>query len=356
MAATTGTACLLFLVLLFPAVLSLPSASSPYLSPTTIFQNYQNMLTNFKIFIYDRPFDANESPAASIFYNSLIRSRFLTDDPSQADLFFVPFSAGTSPRALSRLIRNLRNTYPYWNRTLGADHFFLSPAGIDYSSDRNVLELKKNSVQISLFPVVSGLFIPHKDITLPPLNLRDTQLFHGPIDSENSTSFLAYLRWDETTEPNLANELKGCSDFLVEEKSSPRLSNYDGTLSKFCLFLYHGEVTGLVDAMARGCVPVIIVDRPVQDLPLMDVLRWSDLSLLVAAPSSGGGADRLKEVLNGVSEEKYESMRELGMAASKHLVWNEEQPQPLDAFHMVMYQLWLRRHVIRYARRELIDS
>lgn len=311
------------------------SYSSPYVSPTTLPQNYENMVTSFKIFVYSsKPFSFPDAPA-SLFYNSLLRSPFLTQNADEAHLFLLPFSPDTSTRSLARLVRELRNTYPYWNRTLGADHFFVSPNGIDYSSDRNTLELKKNSVQISLFPVVSGYFIPHKDITLPPLSTSPIQ--------ENSTtfSFLGHLKWDGKTEPNLVKELKLDADFLVEEK-------LEKSNSKFCLFLYHGDVSGIVGAMASGCVPVIIVDRPIQDLPLMDILRWSDFGLLVA-----GGAGRLKELLLDVSEEKYAEMRKLGVAASKHLVWNEE-PQPLDAFHMVMYQLWLRRHAVRYARRELV--
>jgi folylpolyglutamate synthase len=59
--------------------------------------------------------------------------------------------------------------FPYWNRTLGADHFYVSCAGLGYESDRNLVELKKNSVQISCFPTTEGRFVPHKDITFPPL-------------------------------------------------------------------------------------------------------------------------------------------------------------------------------------------
>lgn len=151
-------------------------------------------------------------------------------------------------------------------------------------------------------------------------------------------------------ESNFTEELKKDADFLVdiERDSLDQVGNIK--TSKFCLLFYGGDVAWMVEAMALGCVPVVIVDRPIQDLPLMDVLRWSDLSLLL---STRGGAKRLKEVLNSVSEEKYGGMKRMASAASKHLVWNEE-PQPLDAFHMVIYQLWLRRHTIRYARRESV--
>ncbi|XP_042013465.1 probable glycosyltransferase At3g07620 [Salvia splendens] len=336
---------------IFLALLLLPpstAAPSPYLSPTTLLHNYQNMLTTFKVFICTpyTPFEFPDVPA-SLFYNSLLRSPFLTHNPEEAHLFFVPFSPDISTRSMARVVRELRTDFPYWNRTLGADHFFLSPAGIDYSSDRNILELKKNSIQISVFPVVSGYFIPHKDITLPPSVRSPLDLFHG---AENSTkaSILGYLRWDGETELNLVTELKLDSDFVIEEKSKQLESSRSFRESKFCLFLYHGEVDGIVEAMASGCVPVVIVNRPIQDLPLMDVLKWSDLALVVAVPHSG--AKRLKQILSEVSEEKIAEMREMIVAASKHLVWNEEA-QAMDAFNMLMYQLWLRRHAIRYARR-----
>ncbi|KAL1541188.1 putative glycosyltransferase [Salvia divinorum] len=337
---------------LFLAVHLLPpcsaAAPSPYLSPTTLLLNYQNMLTTFKIFICTpyTPFEFPDAPA-SLFYNSLLRSPFLTLNPAEAHLFFVPFSPYISTRSMARVVRELRSDFPYWNRTLGADHFFVSPAGIDYSSDRNILELKKNSIQISVFPVVSGYFIPHKDITLPPSAGSPLDLFHG-AENSTKTSILGYLRWDGKTELNLVNELKLDSDFVIEDKSKQLESSRSFRESKFCLFLYHGEVARIVEAMASGCVPVVIVDRPVQDLPLMDVLRWSDLALVVAVPHSG--AKRLKQILSEVSEEKIAEMREMVVAASKHLVWNEEA-QAMDAFNMLMYQLWLRRHAVRYARR-----
>ncbi|KAK9047936.1 hypothetical protein SSX86_033102 [Deinandra increscens subsp. villosa] len=97
----------------------------------------------------------------SNFYQSLLLSPFVTQDPFHAHLFFLPFPYSISTRNLARLIRNIRVTFPFWNRTLGADHFYLSSAGLDSSSDRNVVELKKNFVQISCFPASSGLFIPH---------------------------------------------------------------------------------------------------------------------------------------------------------------------------------------------------
>lgn len=39
----------------------------------------------------------------------------------------------------------------------------------------------------------------------------------------------------------------------------------------------------------------------------------------------------------------------LSVDASKHFQWNQP-PLPFDAFNTIMYQLWLRRHTVRYVR------
>ncbi|KAK9078078.1 hypothetical protein SSX86_002135 [Deinandra increscens subsp. villosa] len=126
------------------------------------------MLHSFKIFLYPPPPPSSTgaplftTTQESNFYQSLLLSPFVIQDPSHAHLFFLPFPSSISTHNLARLIRNIRVTFPFWNRTLGAHHFYLSSVGVDSSSDRNVVELKKNSVQISCFPASSGLLIPHR--------------------------------------------------------------------------------------------------------------------------------------------------------------------------------------------------
>ncbi|XP_048139679.1 probable glycosyltransferase At5g03795 [Rhodamnia argentea] len=118
-------------------------------------------------------------------------------------------------------------------------------------------------------------------------------------------------------------------------------------MSEFCLFDYGGDVSGIRDAMRLGCVVGVITDRPIQDLPLIDVLRWQEM----AVAGGGGGAEGVKRALREMTREHVERMRGSCVAASRHFAWNQS-PQLLDAFHMVVYQLWLRRHSIRDARRE----
>ncbi|KAI3793308.1 hypothetical protein L1987_35925 [Smallanthus sonchifolius] len=337
---------ILLLLALTGNVLSEYTPTSLYLSPKTISSNYDRMLQSFKIFVYPPP-PSTQTPLfttrqESHFYTSLLHSPFLTEDPSQAHLFFVPFPSSISTRNLARLIRNIRTNFPFWNRTLGADHFYLSAAGVDSSSDRNVVELKKNSIQISCFPTSSGLFIPHKDVTLPPVHS-----FQATPSVNVTPAFLGYMNLTDQIPYSLISEINDHPDFKVEhELANTKVKLKFTKSSRFCLFVYGSDMTWMVEAMALRCVPVVITDRPIQDLPLMDVIDWSEMAVFV---SSRGGAKGLKRVLDGMEKSRYERMMESGVAGAQHLGWNAEA-QAHDAFHMVVYQLWLRRHTIRYAR------
>ncbi|KDP44873.1 hypothetical protein JCGZ_01373 [Jatropha curcas] len=340
--------CFSFFTLLFLHSQSAIGSVSVYLSPNILFPNYQNMLKSFRIYIYTpaRPLSF-ASPVESLFFSSLQNSPFVAQNPEEAHLFFVPFASGISTRSIAHVIRDLRMDFPYWNRTLGADHFYVSCSGLGYESDRNLVELKKNSVQISCFPAPEGKFVPHKDITLPPPVYSLSA--HPP---RNKTArYRGFVKHNGVKESALINDLRNASDFLVEAEPSDEKTLADRLASsEFCLFEYGADISGIGKALHFGCIPVVITDHPMQDLPLMDVLRWQEIAVFVGSNSLN--ISGLKRVMDRTCEgDTSEGMRKLGAAASMHLVWNE-MPEPYDSFHMVMYQLWLRRHAIRYARRE----
>ncbi|XP_021901092.1 probable glycosyltransferase At5g03795 [Carica papaya] len=299
-----------FALFFFTFFLFSSSSSSLYLSPTTLFLGYQKM----------RKPTSSSSP--------------------------LPFS-NLSTRSISRAVAELRALFPYWNRTLGADHFLISCSGLGRYGDRNVIELNKNSVIVSCFPTRPGNFIPHKDITLPPLAAN--------LARRAGTGFLKYLGYVRSgwvKDPTWVKRLASHADILVESEPSDS-STYEERLtgSRFCLFEYEaGDVSPLGETMRFGWVPVLIADRPKQDLLLMDVLTWQKLAVFVGSTS---GVQELKSVLSHAMEGLYDELRESCMAASKHLEWNGK-PQLHDAFHMLMYQLWIRRHTIRCVQREWV--
>ncbi|PNY06650.1 putative glycosyltransferase, partial [Trifolium pratense] len=226
-----------------------------------------------------------------MFYSSLQNSSYLTQQPQQAHLFFLPFSSNISTRSLARLVSRIRKEFPYWNRSLGADHFYLSCAGISNSNDRNIVELKKNAVQITCFPTRCHSFVPHKDITLPPvINVHAPfKNLHAPV------------------------KLGGGGEFCVVEYGN-------------------SEVLWIGEAMRLGCVPVVVTEGTMNDMPFMDVLKWKEMAVFVKS-----------DVKNVTWRERHQNMRRLGVVARKHLRWNRPS-LPFDAFNTVMFQLWLRRH------------
>ncbi|XP_010691565.2 probable glycosyltransferase At5g11130 [Beta vulgaris subsp. vulgaris] len=350
----------LLLLFLLHSPLTTTANSTVYLSKTTFFSDYSKMLTHLKIFIYPLPLQQqqqqqqNNTTIFSLLHNSLLTSNFLTLNPNEATLFFLPFLP-TSTRSLSRHIDHIRTSYSYWDRSLGADHFYFSCNGVGPTSTRNVVELKKNALQISCFPSPAREFIPHKDVTVfSPLLVNP----RASLESPPPTRFLGYWRFVDVVHSgvDMINGLRNDPDFLIE--SEPSDGDYDGKIvqirsSKFCLFVYDGEgVVGLSVAIAYGCVPVVITDRPIQDLPFMDVIKWSEIALFVKSTVK---SKEFKRVLMSACEDgAYEKMRRLGVTIAHHFAWNESSLEPYDAFYMVMYQLWLRRHAIRYAKWDMI--
>jgi hypothetical protein len=105
----------------------------------------------FKVYVYEEgePPVFHDGPCRSIYstegrfiYNmEMDGSRMRTRDPDRAHVFFLPFSVANmvktiyepdshdmNPirRTVSDYIGVVSSKYPYWNRSLGADHFMLS--------------------------------------------------------------------------------------------------------------------------------------------------------------------------------------------------------------------------------------
>lgn len=104
----------------------------------------------FKIFVYEEgePPIFHYGPCKDIysmegvFLNFMeINTHFRTHDPDQAHVYFLPFSVvmilqhlfhpiirdkAVLERIVGDYVHTISSKYPYWNTSLGADHFMLS--------------------------------------------------------------------------------------------------------------------------------------------------------------------------------------------------------------------------------------
>jgi hypothetical protein len=81
-------------------------------------------------------------------------------------------------------VEGLVHKYPYWNRTLGADHFFVTCHDVGVRAFEGLPFMVKNSIRVVCSPSYNVDFIPHKDIALPQV-LQPFALPEGGNDIEN---------------------------------------------------------------------------------------------------------------------------------------------------------------------------
>lgn len=108
--------------------------------------------------------------------------------------------------------------------------------------------------------------------------------------------------------------------------------------SRYCLHVkgYEVNTARISDAMHYGCIPVIISNY--YDLPFANVLDWSKFSIIV----SHGDISLLKQILLSISRPVYLNMYHNLCQVRKHFQWHGA-PGGYDAFHMTLYQLWVRK-------------
>ncbi|KAL7002974.1 hypothetical protein U1Q18_004134 [Sarracenia purpurea var. burkii] len=113
--------------------------------------------------------------------------------------------------------------------------------------------------------------------------------------------------------------------------------------AKFCICPGGSQVNSarIADSIHYGCVPVILSDY--YDLPFNDILDWRKFSVIL----NERDVYRLKYILKNVSDSEFITLHHNLIKVQKHFEWNTP-PVRYDAFHMVMYDLWLRRNAIRY--------
>ncbi|KAG9441726.1 hypothetical protein H6P81_017580 [Aristolochia fimbriata] len=304
-------------------------------------------MRDLKVYVYDLPAAYNEDWAADprcgnhlfaaevAIHRALLGSRrFRTLDPWEADFFFVPvyvscnFSAangfpaiGHARALLASAVRLISADLPFWNRSRGADHVFA--ATHDFGACFHTLEdvaiadgipsFLKNSIILQTFGVESAH--PCQDVEnvvippyVSPASVRRT-LDRAPRCAERD--IWVFFRGKMEVHPkNISGRFYSkCvrteiwrrygrrEGFYIKRK---RYAGYQTEIARsvFCLcpLGWAPWSPRLVEAVALGCVPVIVADGI--RLPFPASVPWPEISLRVPERD----VQRLDRILRRVAE------------------------------------------------------
>ncbi|KAL4560852.1 hypothetical protein LXL04_033007 [Taraxacum kok-saghyz] len=295
----------------------------------SVLRQNQDFLNDLKVYVYELPSKynvdwlANERCSNHLFasevaiHKALMKSDVRTFDPSKADFFFVPvyvscnFSSvngfpaiGHARGLILSAIELISSELPFWNRSNGSDHVFV--ASHDYGAcfhameDRAVAngipEFMKNSIILQTFGVKHRHPCQDADhVVIPPYVSPEkvqSTLSRSPINGRRD--IFAFFRGKMEVHPKNVS-----GRFYSKRVRTEILQNYGNDrrfyLKRHRFAGYQSEIVRsvfclcplgwapwsprLVEAVALGCVPVIIADGI--RLPLESAVPWPEISLTV---------------------------------------------------------------------------
>ena len=261
--------------------------------------------------------------------------------------------------AFEQALDSLQSRFPYWSRAEGRDHIFVFPSerGVDALNEENLLRIKKSVVLTGVNQEQEHYFSFWKDLVVPPL--RRAPRPRIPLEADPSTKgrdiwlhFRGKLPGHEDgsgwgIRQDMKEVLQGQHGVLFEQaiEQCDRACMFQELVrSQFCLIL--PEVEGwslrLYDAIALGCVPVVVKDSIT--LPYETFIDYADF--LVKIPE-GKKAD-IVEIVQQISSEKLREMQKALKRVAPAFQWPAVgEFKRNDAFDYLIRELFLKLRFMR---------
>ncbi|CAL5444603.1 unnamed protein product [Camellia sinensis] len=342
-----------------------------YWNATAFHRSYLEMEKHLKVFVYEEgdPPVFHYGPCKhtyaieGLFIQGMEISKFRTRDPEKAHLYFLPFSVtmitqvvyvvdshdwGPMKNTAKDYVDVIANKYPYWNRSLGADHFMLACHDWGPEISFAVPNLYNNSIRALCNANTSEKFNPSRDVSIPEIHLPSgttTGMLGGPSPSHRPLLVFYAGGVHGPIRPILLHYWQHHKDPSIQiHEYLPKNTSYFAMMrqSKFCICPSGYEVASprTVEALYTGCVPVLIKDHYV--MPFSDVLNWKTFAVVVAVEEISD----LKRILEGISGRRYLRMVKRGREVRRHFEVSSP-PRRYDVFHMILHSIWLRRLNVR---------
>lgn len=342
------------------------------------------LLNDLKIYIYDLPSKYNSDwlsndrcnthlfAAEVAIHRALMNSDVRTNDPFEADFFFVPvyvscnFSTvngfpaiGHARPLLASAVQLISTQMPFWNRSQGSDHIFV--ASHDYGACFHAMEdvamadgipqFLKKSIILQTFGVRFGHPCQEaENVLIPPyVSPARVQSTLETAPSDGRRDIWVFFRGKMEVHPkNISGRFysKRVRTVIWEKYSRDRrfylrrhrFAGYQSEIvrSVFCLcpLGWAPWSPRLIESVVLGCVPVIVADGI--RLPFPDVVRWPEISLTVAEKDVG----KLGKILEHVAASNLSTIQKnLWDPSNRQALLFNSQIQQGDATWQVLYTL-----------------
>ncbi|CAK9146685.1 unnamed protein product, partial [Ilex paraguariensis] len=341
-----------------------------YWNASAFHRSYMEMEKSFKVYVYEEgePPVFHYGPCMhtyaieGFFIQKMEVSYFRTRDPGKAHVYFLPFSVtmitqviyvpeshewGLMKNTAKDYVDVIATKYPYWNRSLGADHFMLACHDWGPEISFAIPYLYKNSIRALCNANTSERFNPSRDVSIPEIHLptgTTEGMLGGLSPSQRSVLVFFAGGLHGPIRPILLEHWENKDEEIQVHRYLPKGVSYYTMMrkSKYCICPSGYEVASprMVEGLYMGCVPVLIKDNYVT--PFSDVLNWKTFSVIIPVKD----IPNLKKILMGIPQKQYIKMQRRGMQVRRHFEVNSP-PKRFDVFHMILHSIWLRRLNIR---------
>lgn len=312
--------------------------------------------------IWDFDCTANSYSAEYDIHQRLIDSEFRTDDPEEADLFYVPVymacfyinqdegqAVDNTMKFSQQALDYVRTHFPYFNKSMGRDHLWTFTLAQGPNAFGQWKLIKNGIFLVQQAMLSSDSFNPHKDIVIPSfLDPEDVRpIYAVPFTDRPTRTLLAHYSGnafsvDNKRPPGDVSALVMHLVRLYSRVPRFRISLYrtkayflDMMSAVFCLCPEAPQdVHRVYESILLGCIPVVIG----QDLELSfeDIVDYSKFIVRV----SPNNIEHIHTILLGIKDNEIRAMR-LEMEQMWSMVSYDKKVG--HAFDNILYSLAKRK-------------